>query len=133
MSLNKFTWNCIRKAAHAVLIDVDQETFSLPVTNIKPTDAQGLDLYLSGIRFEIELGETLEFAFKALKEGTEAFESAHNLAANVVVKEPSQAKIADVERDLRIIHAAKQNDDRFAAAMALAVAVADIAAQFNQS
>jgi hypothetical protein len=131
MKLDQFSWDRIREAAHAVLIDIDQENLSLPFPFPPPKTANELSLYLAGVTFEISLGETLAFTFKALESATQALKRAHDLAKKVLVTDPSAATVQEVAADLQVISKAVAQDQNFHAAVALAGAVADIAKSFQ--
>jgi hypothetical protein len=125
-------WTVIRQAGQAILIDLDQEMASLLLPNPLPQTLDDLRRYLIGVRFEIDLGMTLNFTFGALMRAGQAIGEAHRLAVNVLVAAPTAQQINEVENDLRVIHQAVLQDQRFDAALALAGAVADIAGQLKK-
>lgn len=131
MKPTKSQWDTIRKAAHAVIIDLDQGNGSLANLPFIPADEDDLKLYLAGQRMEVTLGETLKFTHEALDRASAEFAAAERVASMVEVTDPTEAQMKELSKDLGIIHNAAIKGQQFKAALALAGAVADIAKQFQ--
>jgi hypothetical protein len=127
MPMTQNDWNVIRGAIGAILLGVDNpDDVSIPDPVPTPTTVKELALYMLGVKFEIEIGNALNFTFQALEDAGAALAKAHDLAAAVVVADPTQANIDEITSDLNAINAAVQRDQRFDGAVALAVAIVGI-------
>jgi hypothetical protein len=127
MPMTQNDWNVIRGAIGAVLLELDnRDDVSIPDPVPTPTTVKELALYMLGVKFEIEIGNALNFTFQALKDAGAALAKAHDLAAAVVVPDPAQANVDQITSDLNAINAAVQGDDRFEGGIALATAIVGI-------
>jgi hypothetical protein len=127
MNMNQDDWNTIRGAIGAVLIELDNpDQVALPVPNANVVDLDHLKLYMLGVSFEVDIGDVLNFTFEALKNAADGLAKAHELAAAVVVPNPSDVSAKQIKTDLANVHNSVQEDQRCEGGIALASAIVGI-------
>ena len=121
MNMQPADWNTIRGAIGAILTELnDPDHVSLAVPVIGLASVKDIKLYMQGVLFEVEIGNTLAFTFGALQNAAADLVKAHELAAAVVVPNPNTVNAAQIKTDLAGVHDSVQADERFEGGIALA-------------